>query len=314
MAETKISLTVNRETCPVCSSKNHTVLHSAKHDDPGFLDFIKFEKYYSKSFYDSYNTGILKELVFNLAECNNCHFVYLKEVLNKAGMGLLYNEWLDEELLKEHYRQIEYPVYHETLLKLVKKYFRKKEKISVMDFGAGYGNFCSIATKLGFSTYAYDLSDDKNDHMDNMGVTIIGNFDKYQNFFDLIWVNQVLEHLSDPGEVLKKLLVCLKEDGLAFVAVPDAKNIKAIFQAEGLSNRFFKLISPHQHINAFSNSTLKLLGINAGFKPLSLFDFLKFYNTSLSITELKLLVKRTIKNSSYSTGLFFKKALTYKVQ
>lgn len=308
MIEAKASITLNREVCPVCRSKNYTVLHSAKHSDPGFLNFIKFEKYYSKSFYDGYDNGILKELVFNLAECNNCHFVYLTEVLNNKGMELLYNEWLDKELLREHYRLLEYPTYHETLLKLVKKYFRKKDKITVMDFGAGYGNFCSIATKMGFSAYAYDLSEDKNDHMDHMGVTIIGNFDKYQNFFDLIWVNQVLEHLSDPGEVLKNLQGCLKEDGLIFVAVPDAKETKAIFRAEGLSNKFFKLISPHQHINAFNNSTLKLLGINAGLKPLSMFDFLRFYTTSLSMTELKLLVKKTIKNSSYSTGLFFKKA------
>jgi len=304
----KEAIVQNRISCPVCNSNNYSILHSSKHDAPGFLDFIKFEKYYGKAFYRSYDSCLLKELVFNIAECNNCHFVFLTEVLNNEGMGLLYNEWLDSELLRVHYANLEHPVYHETLIKIIKKYFRKRNKINVMDFGAGYGNFCSITTKLGFNTYAFDLSSDKNDHMNNMGVTIIGSFDKYQSFFDLIWVNQVFEHLANPGEVLKNLAGCLKENGLIYIAVPDCKDVKSILTNEGLSNRLFKLISPHQHINAFNNKTLKLLGTNAGLKPLSAFDFLKFYNPGLNFEELKVLTKKTIKNSAFSTGLFFKKA------
>lgn len=308
MISNKESIIINRESCPVCNAKNFSILYKAKHDAPGFLDFIKFEKYYGDLFYNSYNNGPLKELEFNLAECNNCHFMFLTEVLNDSGMGMLYNEWLDPELLREHYRKLEYPVYQEIIVRLVKKYFRKKDKINVMDFGAGYGNFCSIATSLGLNTYAFDLSSDKNDHMNSMGVTIIGNFEKYQSHFDLIWVNQVLEHLSNPGEVLRNLQGCLKNDGIIYVAVPDCKNVKKILNTQGLSHNFFRFISPHQHVNAFNNSTLKLLGINAGLKPFSVFDFLKFFNTSLNMDELKLLTKRTIKNSAYGTGLFFKKS------
>ena len=308
MISNKESIILNRESCPLCHSKKFSILYKSKHDAPGFLDFIKFEKYYGDSFYNNYNNGSLKELEYSIAECNNCHFVFLTEVLNDSGMGMLYNEWLDPELLREHYKKLEYPTYHEIIIKLIKKHFRKKEKINVMDFGAGYGNFCSIATNLGFNTYAFDLSSDKNDHMNNMGVTIIGSFEKYQSFFDLIWVNQVFEHLSDPGEVLKNLQGCLKSDGIIYVAVPDCKNVKTILKTEGLSHNLFRLISPHQHINAFNNSTLKLLGKNAGLTPFSVFDFLKFFNTSLNMEQLKLLTKKTIKNSAFSTGLFFKKS------
>jgi 2-polyprenyl-3-methyl-5-hydroxy-6-metoxy-1,4-benzoquinol methylase len=308
MIKSKDSIVQNRKCCPVCESQDFSIFFSSKHDEPGFLDFINYEKYYGAVFYENYNNGLLKDLVFNVAECNKCHFVFLTEVFNNTGMALLYNEWLDKELLREHYNNLPYSDYEETLLNVIKKRFGKKDKIKVMDFGAGYGNFCSIATKLKLETYAYDLSDDKNDHMNSMGVTIIGNFEKYQSFFDFIWVNQVFEHLANPGEVLKNLQACLNPNGYIFIAVPDCKEVKNIFKAEGLSHSFFRNVSPHQHINAFSNSTLKLLGINAGLKPLNATDFLSFYNTNLNLNELKFLIKKTIKNSSFSTGLFFKKA------
>lgn len=308
MPQSKVSLVTNRTSCPICQSSDKKILLSKTHNSEGFMDFIRFEKYYSKELYAGYETGPLGALLFEVAECNSCHFIYLTEVLSDYGMGLLYNEWLDKEMLKVHYSKLPYSNYEETLLRTIKKHFKNKSKVSVMDFGAGYGNFCSIASKLGFNTYAFDISADKNDFMNNMGVTIINNLDKFQQFFDFIWVNQVFEHVSDPLSIVKQLQQSLAKDGLIFIAVPDCTNVKNILQQEGLSQNFFRKISPHQHINGFSNSTLQLLGINAGLKPLGFFDFFTLYNTSLNLNELKFLVKKTIKNSGASTGLFFKKA------
>ncbi len=301
------SLNINRNICPVCKAADRSILLSVKHNSPGFLDFIKFEKYFSASFYDGYNNGFLGEMLYEVAECNSCHFIYLTEVLNETGMGILYNEWLDKELLKEYYGNIPHNTYEETMLRVIKKIYNKKSQVNIMDFGAGYGNFCSISTKIGFNTYAFDLSDDKNDHIKNMGVTIINNLENYIGFFDFIYVNQVFEHVSDPGGILKKLQQCLTNKGLIYLAVPDCNDAKKFLKEEGLSNNFFKFLSPHQHINGFTNNTLRLLGINAGLKPLSMGDFLFMFNKSLNLVELKFLIKKTIKNSRFSTGLFFKK-------
>lgn len=307
MSQSSYSLITNRNNCPVCNSTDRSTLLSVKHNSPGFLDFIKFEKYFSTSFYDGYNNGILGEMLYEIAECNFCHFIYLTEVLNDRGMDILYNEWLDKELLKAYYGNIPHNTYEETMLKVIKKLFSKKSQVNVLDFGAGYGNFCAISSKLGFNTYAFDLSEDKNDHIKNMGVTIINNLENYIGFFNFIYVNQVFEHVSDPAGILKKLQQCLKNKGLIYLAVPDCKHAKKILKDEGLSNNFFKLLSPHQHINGFTNKTLLLLGINANLKPLSMGDFLFMFNKSLNLVELKFLLKKTIKNSNFSTGLFFKK-------
>ena len=302
------SLVINRPSCPVCRSKERSILVRSRHDDESFLDFIKFERFYGKSFYDSYHNGTLKELLFEVAECSNCRFMYLTQVLSDTGMGMLYNEWLDKELLKEYYITMPYNYHERTMLALIKKTFGKKRQLKVMDFGAGYGNFCLNSTKSGFNTYAFDLSTDKNDHMEDMGVTIVNNLDKFHGFFDFIYVNQVAEHVSDPGGMLKNLQECLTDSGLMYVATPDCKNAKKELEENGLSGAFFKYLSPHQHINGFTNSTIRLLGLNAGLKPLSMGDFLSWFNTSLNLSELKYLAKRVVKNSSYGTAIFFKKS------
>lgn len=307
MSINKDSLVFNRQICPVCKSTDREILLSVKHNIAGFLDFIKYEPYFSKSFYDSYFNGNLGEILYEVAECNNCHFIYLTEVLNDTGMANLYNDWLDKDLLKEYYSTIPYSIYEETMLKVLKKSFYKKSQVNIMDFGAGYGNFCAISCKIGFNTFAFDLSEDKNDHIKNMGVTIINNLENYIGFFDFIYVNQVFEHVSDPGSLLEKLQQCLKKSGYIYLAVPDCSDAKKILKEEGLSKSFFKFLSPHQHINAFTNNTLKLLGTNAGLKALSMWDFLLMFNKSLNLAELKFLIKKTIKNSNFNTGLFFKK-------
>ena len=307
MATTKSALAINRQSCPVCLSQKREILFSAKHDSPGFIDFIKYEAYFGKAFYDAYNNGPAKELLFEIAECSNCHFYYLTEVLSDEGMGLLYNEWLDTEMLKEHYKKLPYSPYQEYILGLLKKNFQETQQPKLMDFGAGYGVFCGMAVKAGFKTFAFDLSNDKNDFMDSMGVTIINDLKNYKNYFNVIWVNQVFEHVSDPLGIVKQLKESLTDDGLIYIAVPDCTNLKPILKEKGLSPELFRLLCPHQHINAFSNSTLQLLGTNAGLQPLGMFDYLKMYNTKLNMQELKLLAKKAIKNSSASTGLFFKK-------
>ena len=225
-------------------------------------------------------------------------------------MGLLYNEWLDKEMLKVHYSKLPHIPYHEYMLGIMKKHLRKKQQPTLMDFGAGYGVFCGMAVKKGFKTYAFDLSNDKNDFMDSMGVTLINDLSKYKNYFNAIWVNQVLEHIADPLSIVKQLKESLADDGLIYISVPDCSSIKKIISEKVLSNNLFRLLSPRQHINAFTNSTLKMLGTNSGLEPLSMTGYLKLYNTKLNMAELKILIKKTIKNSGASTGLLLKRNKT----
>lgn len=303
----KSTLAVDRNHCPICQSGKRAILFSMQHDSPGFVEFIRNERFYGKAYQDAYAQGPARDLVYEIAECSYCGFFYLTEVLNDEGMGLLYNEWLDKESLREYYRTLPHIPYEERMVNLLHKHFRKIPNPRLMDFGAGYGVFCGMAVKAGFKTFAFDLSTDKNDFMDSMGVQIINSLGSYRKFFNVIWVNQVFEHVADPLGILKGLVESLADDGLMYIAVPDCSGLKQVLAAKGLSPDLFSLLSPHQHVNAFSNQTLKLLGSNAGLKAMDRSDYLSMLGLGFNPNELLLLVKKIIRNSASGTGLLFRK-------
>jgi 2-polyprenyl-3-methyl-5-hydroxy-6-metoxy-1,4-benzoquinol methylase len=303
------NLFIRRLSCPICQSYDLSVLFNVPQSRPDFLDFLKIEKFYSKKFYDAYFNGLFKGIVFEIVECKKCNFIFQSEVLNEEGMELLYNNWLDKDLLLKYYSDMKPDIYQYNLLRIIKKFYKKKLIVNVLDFGAGYGNFCILSSELGFNTHAFDLSIDKNNHLSTKyGIKIINDLDHFKSFFDFIFINQVLEHISNPTEILAKLQNCLGPTGIIFISVPNCQHIGKTIKNHGLSNELFLHISPHQHINAFNNKTLRLLGKKSGLKELNINDFLKLFNWTLTISEMKFLLKATIKSSiSISTSLLFHK-------
>jgi 2-polyprenyl-3-methyl-5-hydroxy-6-metoxy-1,4-benzoquinol methylase len=302
------NLFIKRLHCPICQSKNLSILFNIKRESSAFLEFLKNERFYSKKFYEKYFNGLLNGSAFEIVRCEKCDFIFQSEVLNETGMSLLYNEWLDQSLLLKYYSEMKPDKIQENTLRIISKFYKNKKKnINVLDFGAGYGNFCTLSSELGFNTYAFDLSNDKTNHISSKpGINLISDFNEFQSFFDFIYINQVLEHLSNPTGIVTKLQNCLSPAGILFIAVPNCKRTSTTIARYGLSQKLFGQLSPHQHINAFNNKTLALLGRKSGLKKFNLIDFMRLYNWTLTPSELKLLLKLT-KHTLFGTSQFFHK-------
>ncbi len=114
---------------------------------------------------------------------------------------------------------------------------------SILDFGCGPCEKTAVLQYLGFNCSAYDDLQDEwhktpgnrekiisfahNCGIDfkqaNSSVTLPFN----KNSFDMVMLHDVLEHLHDsPRDLLNDLLEIVKPDGLLFVTVPNAVNIK----------------------------------------------------------------------------------------
>lgn len=300
------ALTVKRHVCPVCAEPAREVLLSVRHNSTDFIDFVRFEPYWSKEFYDAFDNCLANAMTYEIAECRNCRMHYLVEVLNECGMRLLYNEWLDQDMLKAHYDGRPVNRSYDVLLGIIRRHFSNRSQPTLLDFGAGYGGLTTISQKNDFKTYAFDLSDDKNHSFALAGISIVDDLRQFPNYFDFIWVNQVLEHLANPSEVLKTLKASLAKGGFMYLAVPDCAVLDGAFVRQGLSRELFQMLSPHQHINAFTGKTLRLLAEKQGLAPLGLFDYLGMYSIGLGVEEMKFLAKKIIRNSAASTGLLFK--------
>jgi len=113
----------------------------------------------------------------------------------------------------------------------------------ILDFGCGPCDKTIILKKLGYDCYGYDdLQDDWHKINDNRklilnnikqnGIKFIdAGIEKEWPFnkseFDMVILNDVIEHLHDsPRVLLNDLVDILKDGGLLFITVPNAGNIR----------------------------------------------------------------------------------------
>jgi 2-polyprenyl-3-methyl-5-hydroxy-6-metoxy-1,4-benzoquinol methylase len=81
------------------------------------------------------------------------------------------------------------------------------------------------------------------------------------NYFDVIVMNDFLEHVQNPSLALKIAREMLKKDGLIFIATPKADSLIA-----KLSGKKWLHMKPDEHIYYFSYKTIRELLEKAGFK------------------------------------------------
>ncbi len=134
----------------------------------------------------------------------------------------------------------------------------------LLDIGAGKGNYLRIANKLGMKCYGNDLYLAM-DHIPQYDDIKIYNkkFEDLEfagDYFDVITMNHVLEHVGDPRLVLKKVNNILKPDGVFILHVPNGVSLNAkIFK------QFYLQIDSPRHLHLFNSSNLASLCKQTGF-------------------------------------------------
>ena len=258
-----------RNCCPICSNSINESIISIPLNDPVIVNYQKLERFFSDTFLTKYPSEIFSEFNFRIQFCKECEFYFNSNVLNDEGMSLLYNEWLDQTKLSTYYSCMSPNINEKCRLDIMEKYFKKK--INVLDFGAGYGNFLKLAKANKFNLFAFDLSINKNVYLENeLGVKLIGDLMKYKNYFHLFNLNQVLEHIADPLNLVIDLKNCLTEDGILFISTPNCINTGQLLRENKFDDKLWEQLTPFQHINAFNNKSLRLIGKNADW-PLTTF-------------------------------------------
>lgn len=185
--------------------------------------------------------------------------LYAKEYFNKD-----YMKFYGEE--KPGALQSNEPFSHR--LDLIEKY---KEKGKLLDIGCATGAFLRLAKEKGWETYGVEVS--------AYAAEIAGkkyNLNVFKgkledagfqdSYFDAVSASDILEHINNPADFLKKIRRILKEDGILYIAVPNCASF--YFRFFGLISRFNQknyFVLPH-HLYHFSPKTIRSLLGNAGFE------------------------------------------------
>jgi len=102
--------------------------------------------------------------------------------------------------------------------------FQNSKKLKILDIACGDGRVAEELIKIGHEVYGIDISEKAVKLANEKGVKAeLANVENYQpeQKFDLVIATDILEHLFEPLEILKKMKKWLTENGKIIVNMPN---------------------------------------------------------------------------------------------
>ncbi len=231
------------DQCPVCGSKDLKPLLKTK---------------------DYFLTGV----EFELIQCARCSFILTQPVPHPDQIFAYYNspEYVSHEIKKTG-------LFHRIYAFARKRNIRYKYNIvtrfkssgKILDVGCGTGELLKYFKDKGWNTsgiepvekarsfaikeYSLDVFEEKQLHL----------FDS--QYFDVITLWHVLEHVYNLNERIEELKRILKPDGILVIAVPNIKSFDADYYG-----KYWAALDVPRHLVHFSRETISLLLENHSLK------------------------------------------------
>lgn len=240
--------------CNICQADNYQVLFRSR---------------------DRLSKKIDKQL-FNLVKCLNCGLIYLNPQPSPEELKKYYPEnyepYIDKETIFKY----------SCLSKLLKKIFNiyrikskrqtkndwpiDKSRINYLDFGCGGGFHLARVRQRhpNWKLYGLDNNQFACKAAKEKGLMIfcgdIREVELPKKFFDLINMSQVIEHLSNPKNVLMRLNKTMRKGGKIIISTPNFNSLAAKL----FKSYWYALDSP-RHLFLFTPKTLLTLLNKTGF-------------------------------------------------
>lgn len=146
--------------------------------------------------------------------------------------------------------------------------FVKKEKINLFEIGCATGFFLKLAKSKGWMVSGIDISEYAAGEARKNGLDVqAGLVENYtaREKADVVVMLDLLEHVRDPGMLLKKVNALLDVNGILALTTPDSGSLWARFWGKK-----WHAFVPPQHLFYFSSVNLKSLLEKNGFEVVSL--------------------------------------------
>jgi SAM-dependent methyltransferase len=294
---------ISRDICPVCSSTINEKLISLPFSSPLLVDFIE------QSYKGRVDLNLVKEFMFELCSCNSCQLIWQKNILDSAGMSLLYNQWIDpaSSLYKNqtHSRNYYKFLFQDLLFVADLLSVNKPSQFKILDFGMGWGSWGRAAKSFGFDAVGAELSSEKINYAKTFGLKTIEDLEIYSGEFDYINSEQVMEHIDDLHKVMDIISNKLKVGGFFRFSVPSYKKDKKHLSSSNWKPRHDSF-HPLEHINSFSFKSIKVL---AGLYQLEVLPWHFFIQLAMKNPKSVVYIFRRMYSHFFSNNVLLRKII-----
>ncbi len=214
----------------------------------------------------------LEKEVIIYSKCLKCGLIFRKKKIEIDEIEKVYD---NKKYFLGYLRNYqEFIKIFNQMLKLIEKY---KNPGKILDVGCGIGLFLYLAKQKGWNENGIEISKFSSDFAKNklkLNVIKSDNLSTFQNnFFDVVVVNHVLEHVENPLLLLTQIKEKLNKNGILFIGVPNINGLYPRFQKENWPS-----LQSSTHIYQFTPKTLKLLLRKISFKPIKLITISRKFN------------------------------------
>jgi 2-polyprenyl-3-methyl-5-hydroxy-6-metoxy-1,4-benzoquinol methylase len=220
---------------------------------------------------------------YQILQCSKCKFYFISPEID-----LTQGQW-QQLYERDYFAGANVTNWHKKLRDQERKfrleYISSKltiPKDKFLDMGCGEGFVLREAREYGFNPYGLDIAKNlSSENADNN--FFIGNIfeAKYpDDYFSVIYMDSVLEHILTPIETLKELKRILKPGGVLFLIVPNEDSlmnsyIKTLYTLTFQSNKYGKIkpfVSPY-HVQGFNPISLRTALKNVQFNSIEIKGF-----------------------------------------
>lgn len=226
---------------------------------------------------------------FQLINCRNCGHIYQSPRPSQAEIGAFYPDDYQpfrRAIAKERSLAMR-ALRHLQLRTRCLQVARLRDGGRLLDVGASTGLFLNEMRRYGdWQLAGVELNEHAASYArETFGLEMsVGQLEDApwpSDFFDVITLWDVLEHLPNPRSALSKIHELLAEHGLLILSVPNADSVDA-----WLFGRYWIGLDAPRHMSVFSVATLRRLLEETGFKIEEAYCFYGRYTTfALSLQQ-----------------------------
>ncbi len=208
--------------CPLCQSSDYEVVSENRYTQ-------SMETITKAEFLKVYKSSSDTQLMDQMVECKGCSLRYLNPRVNADIILESYSGAVDPHFVTQNALRIE--TFSRSLKKTIEQLgWTDSKGKRFLDIGCAGGACVKAAADLGFTATGVEPSrylcewGKKEFGLDlRAGTLLEQKFEAHS--FDVITLWDVIEHLTDPGQVIDEVRRLLKKDGVLIVNYPDHSSV-----------------------------------------------------------------------------------------